>query len=946
MNMKHYLTRLLAVFAVAFVFNACVEDDDFDVPEIPPITETAEVVSEGGGSASFEGCVMEDFQSYDDGMSDFPQYENVSTYGTRLWNVDEYQGAANITLSAFNAQGLVYAYFLIPVNFDEADSFSFNTQDRYWNGDPLKVLIVTDYEISGNIAEATTEDITDAFTISTGNETAYSPDKVNSGSYDLGSYSGNGFIAFKYVGDGGGITTTIHIDDIMVVDNDDADCEAGGGNTGGQTSKGGSEATAVACLTENFDSFAEDLDEFPMYENVTVAGERFWRVTEFGGNQYIQATAYNASSAMDSWFLVNVDFDNADSFSFGSKDGYYNGEALTVLYSTSHTVGAEINPDDWTDITSEFEIATGSTSGYPTDFLASGDYDLSSISGSGFIAFRYQGDPNDVTTTYQIDNISVVDNDDTNCEGNDGGTDEFCFMEDFASFENNSTDFATYQNITTTGDKKWESREYSGNKYAQMSAFESTGDQVAWFLMGVNFDNATTLSFKTKDGYNNGDPLTVWYSTDYDEQGDPTTANWTEITSEFAISTGNSGGYADDFTESGEYTFSGLSGNGHIAFRYEGSGSGVTTTIQLDDISLGGSGSCKNDLPAINDGGDGGTDDATMRINEFHYDNAGGDENEFVEIRNTGGQADQPSDLSAYTVYLVNGNNGEVYNSATFDALTQTCTDDYCYYVWEPSSIQNGSPDGIAISGPEGLIEFISYDGTFTGVGAPVDGVESTDIGVVEESDGELGGSIQLNDAGDTWVVTTAHTKGEANNTGGGDGGTTDSVLFISEYVEGSSNNKYIELYNGTDSAIDLSEYMLKGSNNGGDWKAERDLQLTGTLEAGSFYIIATDQSEASILEVADLALPYESPVHFNGDDAIGLFKNGELVDVVGIPTEDPGSGWEVAGVADATQNHTLIRKSSITAGNTDWAASAGTNEDDSEWIVKDQDDFSNIGQR
>lgn len=175
--------------------------------------------------------------------------------------------------------------------------------------------------------------------------------------------------------------------------------------------------------------------------------------------------------------------------------------------------------------------------------------------------------------------------------------------------------------------------------------------------------------------------------------------------------------------------------------------------------------------------------------------------------------------------------------------------------------------------------------------------------------------------------------------------------LFISEYVEGSSNNKYIEIYNGTGAAVDLSKYQVWGSSNGGGWKAARQLQLSGTLATGDVYVISTNQAVAAIQDEADLKLPYESPVHHNGDDAIGLAKdNGsgtyELIDVIGTPDSDPGSGWEVAGVSNATKDRTLIRKISIIEGNTSWSASAGTDTANSEWEVKNKDDFSSVGKR
>jgi predicted extracellular nuclease len=176
------------------------------------------------------------------------------------------------------------------------------------------------------------------------------------------------------------------------------------------------------------------------------------------------------------------------------------------------------------------------------------------------------------------------------------------------------------------------------------------------------------------------------------------------------------------------------------------------------------------------------------------------------------------------------------------------------------------------------------------------------------------------------------------------------SDLFISMYAEGSSNNKFIEIYNGTGSSIDLSDYMIKGSNNGGDWKAERDLALTGTLVDGEVYVISTDDADAVILTVADLNLPYESPVHYNGDDAIAIFKKNtggtfDVLDIIGVPTEDPGSSWGVAGVSNGTQNHTLTRKNTISGPNTDWTSSAGADEASSEWVVTDVDtEWNNLG--
>ena len=206
-------------------------------------------------------------------------------------------------------------------------------------------------------------------------------------------------------------------------------------------------------------------------------------------------------------------------------------------------------------------------------------------------------------------------------------------------------------------------------------------------------------------------------------------------------------------------------------------------------------------------------------------------------------------------------------------------------------------------------------------------------------------------------LILLSCSDGSDDSSDTGNGGTDNQTvnLFFSEYAEGSSNNKYVEIYNPSSTTVNLNNYQIKGTNNGTSWgdNGERELALGGTLAANSVYIICTDAADPAIIAKADLALPYESPVHYNGNDAIAIFGidgSGNftvIMDVIGVQSSDPGpAGWNVAGVTGATKDHTLVRKSSISKGNTNWENSAGTSASDSEWEVKDVDDWTSLGTR
>ena len=153
--------------------------------------------------------------------------------------------------------------------------------------------------------------------------------------------------------------------------------------------------------------------------------------------------------------------------------------------------------------------------------------------------------------------------------------------------------------------------------------------------------------------------------------------------------------------------------------------------------------------------------------------------------------------------------------------------------------------------------------------------------------------------------------------------------LFMSEYIEGWSNNKAIEIYNPTGSAIDMSDYRLERYANGATAAEENQkVDLSGTIEPGDVLVYVLDKQdpdgvdfEAPVWdELAAQADVWLCPVYdennamyFNGNDAMVLRKisTNTVVDIFGVIGEDPGSaGWD-----EITQNHTLVRRSEVTAG-------------------------------
>ncbi len=174
---------------------------------------------------------------------------------------------------------------------------------------------------------------------------------------------------------------------------------------------------------------------------------------------------------------------------------------------------------------------------------------------------------------------------------------------------------------------------------------------------------------------------------------------------------------------------------------------------------------------------------------------------------------------------------------------------------------------------------------------------------------------------------------------GPGSGSGSASALIISQYIEGSSYNKAVELYNGTGSSVNLSDYSLVQYNNGSS-SATFTLALSGTLASGSTYVIVNSSASSTLLAKANLTTS-SSVLAFNGNDAIALRHNGSNIDIIGQIGYNPGTEWG-SGLTSTCDN-TLVRKSTITSGDTNGADAFDPS---LQWDGYARDTFTYLGSR
>ena len=292
-------------------------------------------------------------------------------------------------------------------------------------------------------------------------------------------------------------------------------------------------------------------------------------------------------------------------------------------------------------------------------------------------------------------------------------------------------------------------------------------------------------------------------------------------------------------------------------------------------------------------------------INEIHYDNAGTDAGEAIEIAGPAG-----TNLTDWDLVLYNGSNGAVYNTTALMGSIPDQGSGFGTLVvnYASNGIQNGSPDGIAlVDNTNTAVQFLSYEGAFTAVDGPAATMLSMDIGVSEPGSTAVGNSLQLSGTGNeaedfAWTAAAPNTFGSFNTNQvftAQDLGTL--VINEIDYNQpGTDESEFVEILNVSDAVINLDPYTLQpiqGTGGGAVFYNTTDLPSVD-LGPGEYFVVC---GNAANVVNCDLDVSPDTNLIQNGSpDAVALLLNGMVVDTVsyegdsGAPyTEGSGSGLE-----------------------------------------------------
>lgn len=289
----------------------------------------------------------------------------------------------------------------------------------------------------------------------------------------------------------------------------------------------------------------------------------------------------------------------------------------------------------------------------------------------------------------------------------------------------------------------------------------------------------------------------------------------------------------------------------------------------------------------------------SVRISELHYDNVGTDANESIEISGPAG-----TDLTGWSVVLYNGASTSLstYNTrALSGTIPATCDQRGVVVLAYPvDGIQNGSPDGLALVDAGGaVVEFLSYEGTFTAANGPAAGLLSTDILSTETTSTPIGSSLQRAEDG-TWSAPTANSFGTCNDGTTNDGPPAEAVRVAitpesDTILVGGSVALSAAAFDATDAPIPAATITWSSDDEGVATVSASGL-VTGIaagvaniVAAAGVGVIDTATITVEAAPVSELPATRFSEIHYDNDGV----DAAEAIEIEG-PAGTDLTGWRV----------------------------------------------------
>ncbi|ELR73904.1 Chitinase [Fulvivirga imtechensis AK7] len=282
-------------------------------------------------------------------------------------------------------------------------------------------------------------------------------------------------------------------------------------------------------------------------------------------------------------------------------------------------------------------------------------------------------------------------------------------------------------------------------------------------------------------------------------------------------------------------------------------------------------------------------------INELHYDNDGADTQEGVEIAGPAG-----TDLSGWSLVFYNGNGGSSYATLNLNGVLPDQQGGFGTLFFAQAGIQNGSPDGLAlVDAGNTVVQFLSYEGSFTAVGGPADMLISTDIGVSEPSTSPVGNSLQLAGSGSEYT-DFAWQAGALNSYGAINSGQTFTSTatnpVINEFVfnhTGTDTNEFVEIL-GQPSTDYSHLWLLEIEGDSPSTGIIDEAIQLGTTDAQGFWSTgmlsnAFENGTVSLLLVSNFTGSVGDDIDTDDDGIVDVILWDELLDNIGV--NDAGAG-------------------------------------------------------